>query len=72
MIDDPVAAAEQALRLASEGEAVTGTGVSIKLEVDTLCIHGDEQGAVAVAAAVRRALESAGIELRPLMASSRR
>ena len=72
VIDDPVAAAEQALRLAREGEAVTGTGVSIKLEVDTLCIHGDEPGAVAVAAAVRRTLERAGIELSPLSAPSGR
>ena len=68
VIDDPEAAAKQALRLAREGEVVTGTGARIELEVDTLCIHGDEPGAVAVAAAVRRALESAGIELRPLRA----
>src|SRR5208337_111440 len=68
VIDDPEAAAKQALRLARESEVVTGTGARIKLEVDTLCIHGDEPGAVAVAAAVRRALESAGIELRAVTA----
>jgi UPF0271 protein len=72
VIDDPEAAAKQALRLAREGEAVTATGATIKLEADTLCIHGDEPAAVMVAAAVRRALERAGIELSPLMASSRR
>ena len=71
VIDDPVAAAKQALCLAGEGEVVTGTGARIKLEFDPLCIHGDEPGAVAAAAEVRRALESAGIELRPLMVSSR-
>jgi UPF0271 protein len=68
VIDDPETAAKQALSMASEGEVVTGSGARIKLETDTLCIHGDESGAVAVAAAVRRALENAGIELRPLMA----
>ena len=52
-----------------EGEVVTGTGARIKLGVDTLCIHGDEPGAVAVAATVRRALESAGVELRAMMPS---
>ena len=72
VIDDPEAAAKQALRLAREGEAVTATGARIKLEADTLCIHGDEPAAVMVAAAVCRALERAGIELCPLMASSRR
>ncbi len=68
VIDDPVAAAEQALRMASAGEVVTGTGATIRVEVDTLCIHGDEPGAVAVAAAVRRALERAGVALSPLSA----
>jgi UPF0271 protein len=69
VIDDPVAAAKQALLLARESEVVTGTGARIKLEVDTLCIHGDAPGAVPVAAAVRRALESAGIELQAMMPS---
>ena len=69
VIDDPVAAAKQALLLAREGEVVTGAGATIKLEVDTLCIHGDVPGAVPVAAAVRRALESAGIELEAMMSS---
>ncbi len=69
VIDDPEAVAKQALRLALESEVVTGTGARIKLQVDTLCIHGDEPGAVAIAATVRRALESAGIKLRPLIVS---
>ncbi len=72
VIDDPEAAAKQALHLAGEGEVLTGTGARIKLQVDTLCIHGDEPGAVAVAAAVRRALEGARIELRPLSAPCQR
>jgi UPF0271 protein len=72
VIDDPEAAAKQALGLARECEVVTGTGARIKLVVDTLCIHGDVPGAVPVAAAVRRALESAGIELCPITASGPR
>ena len=69
LIADPEAAAKQALRLAREGEVVTGNGGRIKLQVDTLCIHGDEPGAVAVAASVRRALEGDGIELQAMVTS---
>ena len=45
--DDPGLAATQALALADR--------------VDTLCLHGDSPGALAMATAVRRALASAGI-----------
>ncbi len=47
--DDPARAAAQALALAER--------------VDTLCVHGDSTGALAMAAAVRSALVQAGIEL---------
>ena len=35
----------------------------LTLWVDTLCIHGDSPGAVAIATAVRRAMADAGIEV---------
>jgi UPF0271 protein len=35
--------------------------------VDTLCVHGDEPGAVSVASAVRAALEGAGVKLAPML-----
>ncbi len=69
VIEDPKAAAAQALRLAA-GEIVTATGARLKLAVDTLCIHGDEPGAVEVAIAVRCALDSAGIEVRTMRNST--
>jgi 5-oxoprolinase (ATP-hydrolysing) subunit A len=66
VIEDAEAVALQAVRFVRDREAVTGSGKRLKLEVDTLCIHGDEPGALAVASAVRRALEDAGVELRAL------
>ena len=69
VISDPGAAAKQALRMVRDGEVVTGSGAVIKVEADTLCIHGDEPGAVAIAAAVRRALERADIEIQPVSRS---
>lgn len=47
LITDPAAAAAQAVRLAREGRA------------ETICVHGDTPGAVAILKAVRDALQSA-------------
>jgi UPF0271 protein len=41
-------------------------GSSFACAVDTICVHGDTPGAVDVAAAVRRALEQAGVTVRAL------
>jgi UPF0271 protein len=46
---DSARAAAQAVRLAESGD------------YDTICVHGDSPGAGLVAAAVRRALDQAGI-----------
>ena len=60
---DQVAARALALAAGKPVVAVDGTAVSIR--VRSLCVHGDTPGAVALAAAVRRALEEAGVELGP-------
>jgi 5-oxoprolinase (ATP-hydrolysing) subunit A len=54
---DPERAVEQALALARSGR------------YDTICIHGDTPGASLIAAAVRQALDAAGITTRPLAAA---
>jgi UPF0271 protein len=63
VLESDAARVAQAVALACHGR-VTVTGAAardIALDVDTLCIHGDSPGAVATAAAVRRALEAAGV-----------
>jgi 5-oxoprolinase (ATP-hydrolysing) subunit A len=67
VIRDPAAAAAQALRLARAEEIATGDGGRVKVEVDTICVHGDEAGAVSVARAVREALEANGIAVAPML-----
>ncbi|WP_370643451.1 LamB/YcsF family protein [Micrococcus sp. ACRRV] len=59
--EDEVAA--RMVRLATEGviEAVDGTDV--RVEAESICLHGDTPGAVSMAAAVRRALEDAGVTI---------
>lgn len=58
--DDVVA---QAVRLATRGEIVAHDGTVVAVEADSLCIHGDTPGAVEMAAAVRKGLERAGVEI---------
>ncbi len=67
VIGDPAIAAAQALGLARGEEIATGDGGRLKMEVDTLCVHGGETGAVGVAHAVRKALEANGIALAPML-----
>ena len=64
VITDPLVAAERAVRMAVDGRVETLDGTLVRVEVDSLCVHGDTPGAVAMAAAVRERLAAAGVELR--------
>ena len=66
VIDDPEAAAERAVRLVVDGRVPTIEGGELELTIDSLCIHSDTPGAVAIARAVRRRLDAAGVTVRPL------
>ena len=47
---------EQARRLAHEGIVITHTGQELKLEADSLCVHGDNPESIAVVRKIREAL----------------
>jgi len=66
VVTDPAAAAERAVRMIKEKCVIARDGSSFACAVDTICVHGDTPGAVDVAAAVRRALEQAGVTVRAL------
>ncbi len=66
VLSEPAAAARQAVRLAREGRVTAHDGQDVVLQAETLCIHGDTPGAATIARAVRAALESAGVAVRPL------
>jgi UPF0271 protein len=63
---DPAAAAAAALRIARDHVVVSVDGVEVGVEAETLCLHGDNPQAVAIARAVREALEGAGVSVRAL------
>lgn len=54
---------EHVLRMASDGEVVAIDGSRIRIAAESICVHGDTPGAVAMASAVRQALESAGVSV---------
>jgi UPF0271 protein len=65
VIEDSAAAAARALRMARDGEVVAADEKIIRLEVGTICIHGDSSNAIETARAVRQALNAAGIAVKP-------
>jgi UPF0271 protein len=66
MITDPSQAADQVLQLVRERKVQTVSGKKIELKINTVCIHGDTQGAPKIARAVFEKLEQSKIPLRPL------
>ena len=62
--EDLNVATTQAVRLAEEGQVTARNGDVIDVHADTLCIHGDTEGAAEKARAVRDVLESHGVEIR--------
>lgn len=66
VIEDPQRCADQALRMAIDNEIIAVDGSRLKMEIHTLCLHGDNPSAVLNARGIRTALESEGVEITPL------
>jgi UPF0271 protein len=64
VLHDEDAVAANMVRLATEGTIVARDGSTIKTTAESICLHGDTAGAVSMAAAVRRELEAAGVDIR--------
>ncbi|AEJ39196.1 Lactam utilization related protein (lamB) [Sulfobacillus acidophilus TPY] len=66
VIQDPSVAARRAVEMVLQHRVPTLDGQWLTVTPDTICIHGDNPGAVELARAVRRALDAAGVEVLPL------
>jgi len=66
VIHDAELAARRVLEMVSGGAIRSRSGKRIPVAIDTICVHGDNPAAVDMARAVRRALEDAGVEIRPM------
>jgi len=56
----------QALSIALDSSVRTISGDDLPMGVETLCLHGDTPGAVALATAIRSALVAAGVRIEPV------
>ncbi len=65
LITDPDAVAERVIGLVG-GTVKAITGKAIRIEADTICLHGDTPGAGAIARRVRERLQAAGVRLAPM------
>lgn len=64
VIHDAATAAGRIRDMVLDGAIHTESGKRIETRIDTICLHGDTPGAVAIARAVRATLEEAGVEVR--------
>lgn len=64
VLHDPEAVARRMLRLATEGTIEAIDGSSLTLHADSICVHGDSAGAVAMASGIRDILVENGVEIR--------
>ncbi len=64
VLHDPVLVTANMVRLATEGTVTAIDGSIIRMPAESICVHGDTAGAVAMAAAVRAGLEAAGVQVK--------
>lgn len=64
MITDAAQAVAQVLDMIVQGRVRSVDGVEVPIRAQTLCLHGDQPGAVAFAQALRRTFDARGIEVK--------
>jgi UPF0271 protein len=65
LLSDETGIAARAVRMVTEGTVTAVGGGDVTVQADSLCVHGDSPGAVAMALAVRAALAAADIRVEP-------
>ena len=70
VLHDPAAIAARCVRLVTEGTVEAIDGSTVPVAAQSICVHGDTEGAVSIAVAVRKALEGAGVALQPFTSPS--
>lgn len=66
VIHDEASVLARVQRLLAHGEVVTHSGRTLPMRPQSILVHGDTPGAVALARAVRRAIEAAGARVAPV------
>ena len=64
LLHDPAVVAQRMVQMLTTGRMQSVDGVEIAVSAESICVHGDTPGAVAMAVSVRKALAEAGVEIR--------
>ena len=66
IIHDASRVDEQLRRLLESGEILSIDGEKIPMEFDSICVHGDTEGALDLIKTIRSTLKEYGIEMNPM------
>lgn len=66
VLHEPEEVIERSLKMVKEAKVTAITGEEISIEADTICLHGDNPGAVELAAGLRSSFEAEGLEVVPM------
>lgn len=69
VLHDAQLIARRMLQLAREGTLEAIDGSTIKIDAQSICVHGDSPGAVAIAQEIRRAFEADGLTIRSFLSA---
>ena len=64
VLHEPDAVAERMLQLVRTGAITANDGNTVRIPAESICVHGDSPGAVAMAQRLRERLQEAGIGIR--------
>lgn len=67
VLHDPAVVAERMVRLAGEGVIRAIDGTDVRVDAQSICVHGDSPGSIAMAAETKRMLQDAGITIAPFV-----
>lgn len=67
VLHDPATVAERMVRLAEEGVIRAIDGTDIRVEAQSISVHGDSPGSVEMAARTKRMLQEAGVTIAPFI-----
>ncbi|WP_413735980.1 LamB/YcsF family protein [Sodalis sp. RH21] len=66
VLHDPEQAATRIMRMLESQAIITLGGKRLKSRIDSICVHGDTPGAVAMAGRLRALLEKSGVTVAPM------
>jgi UPF0271 protein len=72
VLHDPELVAARMVRMVREGVVEAIDGTLTRIEAQSICVHGDSPGAVAIARRLRELLEASDLAVRPFTAATER